>query len=113
MSGTPVTVYDTALNGITIPRIGDYQVWDAAGNVVEPKFRAFAEGGIVTELTTGLVGEAGDEAVITLSRLDASGGTTINVTVNVMGNTMLGRDQATARELVSILKPELERIISY
>jgi len=43
----------------------------------------FATGGIVTRPTLGMVGEAGPEAVIPLSKLNMGGGsTTINVTVN-------------------------------
>ena len=48
-------------------------------------FSAFANGGIVNSAQLGLVGEAGPEAIIPLSRLEgmmAGGGTTINLTVN-------------------------------
>jgi len=45
----------------------------------------FAEGGIVTQPTVGLLGEAGPEAVLPLSRLSEvamRGPTTINITIN-------------------------------
>ncbi len=41
-----------------------------------------ATGGIVTKPTLAMVGEAGPEAVIPLSQLGRSGGTTVNITVN-------------------------------
>lgn len=41
----------------------------------------FADGGIVTRPTLGLIGEAGPEAVIPLSQM-GSGGTTVNITIN-------------------------------
>jgi len=42
---------------------------------------AMAEGGIVTRATTALIGEAGPEAVIPLSKMGGMG-TTVNITVN-------------------------------
>jgi hypothetical protein len=42
----------------------------------------FANGGIVTRPTLGLVGEAGAEAVIPLNRANGLGGTSIAITVN-------------------------------
>jgi hypothetical protein len=48
-------------------------------------FMAFADGGIVNSAQLGLVGEAGPEAIIPLSRLEGmmgGGGTQISVTVN-------------------------------
>jgi len=42
----------------------------------------FADGGIVTGPTLGLIGEAGPEAVIPLDRMDSMGGT-YNITVNM------------------------------
>jgi phage-related minor tail protein len=51
----------------------------AAFNAATP----FAKGGIVTSPMLGLVGEAGPEAIIPLSRSGNSGiGATINLTVN-------------------------------
>ena len=43
---------------------------------------AFANGGIVTKAMIGLVGEAGPEAIIPLSKLNDTSGTTINISVN-------------------------------
>jgi phage-related protein len=56
-----------------------------------PKFKLpfFAEGGIVTKPTLGMVGEGGEsEAIIPLSKLDKfiNGGGGKNVTVNITGN---------------------------
>ena len=42
----------------------------------------FAKGGIVKAPTLGIVGEAGPEAIIPLSKMGAMGGQTINLTVN-------------------------------
>lgn len=49
-----------------------------------PKWTAFAEGGIVTQPTMGLVGEAGPEAIIPLRKADQvlGGNTTVNVYVS-------------------------------
>jgi phage-related minor tail protein len=43
----------------------------------------FANGGIVTSPTLGIIGEAGPEAVIPLDRMGGMGGN--NVTINVQG----------------------------
>jgi hypothetical protein len=60
----------------------------------------FADGGIVTRPTVGLVGEAGPEAIIPLSQLGVSGGT-INVTVNAG----MGADGAeVGRQVVEALR---------
>ena len=62
----------------------------------------FADGGIVTAPTLGMVGEAGPEAIIPLSRSGGSGiGTTINLTVNAG----MGTDGAAVGEqIVSALR---------
>jgi hypothetical protein len=55
-----------------------------------PEIPKLADGGIVTKPTLALVGEAGPEAVIPLSKMQgASGGMTVNVTVN---GDVSGRD---------------------
>ena len=46
----------------------------------------FAEGGIVTGPTVGLVGEAGPEAIIPLDKMGSMGGTT-NITINMPAGT--------------------------
>lgn len=68
----------------------------AAGRITNKLSRmpAFANGGIVTSPTVGLIGEAGPEAVIPLSRLNKTGGT-YNITVNAgMGanGTQIGKE---------------------
>jgi hypothetical protein len=55
------------------------------GNSAFANMPRFADGGIVTGPTMGLVGEAGPEAIIPLSRLGGmGGGQTVNVTVNTV-----------------------------
>lgn len=51
--------------------------------------RAFADGGIVTGPTLGLVGEAGPEAIIPLDQLSGLGG---GITVNVAGSVITEND---------------------
>ena len=53
-------------------------------------FTPMADGGIVTRPTTALIGEAGAEAVIPLSKKNALGG----ITVNINGGTYLSEDVA-------------------
>ena len=56
---------------------------------------ALAEGGIVNKPTLALIGEAGPEAVVPLSKMGASGGNVYNITVNAgMGTNgaQVGRD---------------------
>jgi hypothetical protein len=52
------------------------------GETIKGLVPKFADGGIVTRPTLGLVGEAGPEAIIPLSQLGRGGGTNINITVN-------------------------------
>lgn len=54
---------------------------DAQGNSIFGTIPAFASGGIVTGPTLGLVGEAGPEAIVPLSKADRFGAT-YNITVN-------------------------------
>ena len=66
----------------------------------------FADGGIVTGPTLGLVGEAGPEAVIPLDRLGRlGGGPTINVTVNGAVDPV-----ATAKQIRQILQRDQSRL---
>lgn len=53
------------------------------------KIWPFAEGGIVTAPTIGLVGEAGPEAIIPLDRLNNMGG---GITINIAGSVISERD---------------------
>ncbi len=66
--------------------------WSGLKNVI-----GFAEGGIVTQPTFAMVGEAGPEAIIPLSRLSAvgAGGVNISVVVNgdVSGQELVNRVQ--------------------
>lgn len=66
----------------------------------------FADGGIVTRPTLGLVGEAGPEAIIPLSKAGALGGG--GITINISGTFM--DDRAAARrmgdELMRVLKQQ-------
>lgn len=68
----------------------------------------FAEGGIVTGPTLGLLGEAGPEAVIPLDRLRGGGGGT-NITINLQGDFYT--DDETAERfgdaLARVLKNQL------
>jgi TP901 family phage tail tape measure protein len=52
------------------------------GRLEVPKLKPMAIGGIVTGPTAALIGEAGPEAVIPLSKLGNMGGNTYNVTIN-------------------------------
>ena len=66
----------------------------------------FADGGIVTGPTLGLVGEAGPEAVIPLDRLGRlGGGPTISVTVNGAVDPV-----ATAKQIRQILQRDQSRL---
>jgi hypothetical protein len=63
-----------------------------------PEIPAFAKGGIVTAPTVGLIGEAGPEAIIPLSKFSGlgQGASTIHVTVNVSGSVIQERDLAVS-----------------
>jgi len=68
------------------------------------KFWPFADGGIVTQPTLGLIGEAGPEAVIPLNQMGAMG--TTNITVNMPagadGNDIVAALEAYVRRNGSI-----------
>ena len=61
-------------------------------------FTAFANGGIVTKPTLGLVGEAGPEAIIPLSQMGnmSGGGVTINVTGGLSTSAEIGQSVVNA-----------------
>jgi hypothetical protein len=69
------------------------------------QFWPFAEGGVVTRPTLGLVGEAGSEAVIPLNRFGSLGGQTINV--------YLQGDFYTTEEVAERWASSLARILKY
>jgi hypothetical protein len=92
MDSFPVTPEDQALfSGL------DSLDWSS----IFPGFTAFANGGIVTGPTLGLIGEAGPEAVIPLSKGGKIGGTTINLTVNAGMGT---QGAEVGRQIVDALK---------
>lgn len=79
-----------------------------------PQLPAFAEGGIVTRPTVGLIGEAGAEAVIPLSKLGKGGlggGTTINI--NWSGAVDERAAEMVAREVARILDVEGRTSIAF
>lgn len=63
--------------------------------------RRFAKGGVVTGPTNALIGEAGPEAVIPLSRMGQMGGNTININVQV---SPLSNPAEVGQAVVSALK---------
>ena len=66
--------------------------------------RQFATGGIVTQATMGIIGEAGPEAVIPLNRAgDLVGGNRTEVHVHVSGSVFATKEQM-AREVVAALQ---------
>ena len=68
-----------------------------------PQIPMLAEGGIVTSPTLAMIGEAGSEAVIPLSKMGGMGGG-INVVVNVQGSVVQEQDLAvTVRDQIAIL----------
>ena len=68
-----------------------------------PTIPLLAEGGIVTKPTLAMVGEAGSEAVIPLSKMGNMGGG-INVVVNVQGTVVQEHDLAISfRDQIAIL----------
>ena len=67
-----------------------------------PQIPLLAEGGIVTSPTLAMIGEAGSEAVIPLSKMGAMSG--INVVVNVQGSVVQEQDLAiSVRDQIAIL----------
>lgn len=87
--------------GIVIPGVAATIPAPSSGNWFGG-IRLFADGGIVTRPTMGLVGESGPEAIIPLSQYDrGGGGQTINLTVNAG----MGTDGAeVGRQIVDALK---------
>ena len=67
-----------------------------------PQIPMLAEGGIVTSPTLAMIGEAGSEAVIPLSKMGGMGG--MNVVVNVQGSVVQEQDLAiSVRDQIAIL----------
>jgi hypothetical protein len=68
-----------------------------------PQIPMLAEGGIVTSPTLAMIGEAGSEAVIPLSKMSGMGGG-MNITINVQGSVIQEKDLAvTVRDNIAQL----------
>ena len=68
-----------------------------------PLIPHLADGGIVTSPTVALIGEAGPEAIVPLSKMGGMGGG-INITVNVAGSVVQEQDLAVSvRDQIAIL----------
>lgn len=84
---------------------------DVVGGIGRAIGGLFAEGGVVTRPTVGLIGEAGEpEAVIPLSRAKEfgfGGGREINITVNISGPTIF--DDITYGQFVRQLSRDLQK----
>ena len=78
-------IKSSALSGIGLGSIAN----GAAGAMGLPNFLPFANGGIVTGPTLGLVGEAGPEAIIPLSQMGRMGGVTVIVNGDVSGRELV------------------------
>ena len=90
-----VSAYNSAVAVVSAPI-------KAVGSAVKSVVSKFADGGIVTGPTLGLVGEAGPEAIIPLSQLGSAGG---GVVINLQG------DFYTSTEVAETFGNELARII--
>ena len=90
-----VSAYNAAVSAVSAPI-------KAVGGAVKSVVSKFADGGIVTGPTLGLVGEAGPEAIIPLSQLGSTGG---GVVINLQG------DFYTSTEVAETFGNELARII--
>ncbi len=88
------SAYNSVVSAVSAPIKG-------AVSAVKSVISKFADGGIVTGPTLGLVGEAGPEAIIPLSKLGQGGGLTIN----------LNGDFYTTTEVAEEFGNELARII--
>jgi hypothetical protein len=73
---------------------------DSAASSAYAHMYAFANGGIVTGPTMGLVGEAGPEAIIPLDRLGKMGGATYNINVTAG----VGDPAAIGQQIVTYIK---------
>jgi phage-related protein/predicted nucleic acid-binding Zn-ribbon protein len=92
----------------TIPAFDFAGVHTAAVNVGLNHITPFATGGIVTAPTLGLVGEAGPEAIIPLSRARdvlPSGG----ITINVQASAVLADQYAIAGAVTDALRTAVQR----
>lgn len=74
--------------------------------------RPFAQGGIVTSATYSLIGEAGPEAVIPLSRMNGLTGSPINVNVTVNAGAVADRDALSKSVTTAIVDGVKRGIVS-
>jgi type III secretory pathway component EscR len=77
----------SAINASMSSRVGNVGSTQAFG--FSPSLPRFAEGGIVTGPTVGLIGEAGPEAIIPLSKAGGLGGVTVNIYGDVTGTEII------------------------
>ena len=91
----------------TIPAfsIAGKQLWGEQFVEILPNIPALAEGGIVTSPTLALIGEAGPEAVVPLSKGGGYGAHTFNISINVGGVT----DRSDKRDLAMQISDEIQR----
>ena len=102
--GAPVISGDISPGFIPSPFDPNVPIVDIGPGFFEGIFNAatpFARGGIVTAPTIGLVGEAGPEAVIPLSRAGSMMGNTYNINVNV---PVTSDPSETGRQIVEAIK---------
>jgi len=92
-----------------------------APSISLPGIPGRAGGGSVSANTTYMVGEHGPELFSSRSPgtivpngalATGGGGRTVVVNLTVSGNTMLANDSQSARQLASILRPELNRLVT-
>ena len=88
-------------NDLAVQELRDQGIrYGYTGGSVPTGMPRFAEGGIVTGPTMGLVGEAGPEAIIPLDRLGKMGGATYNINVTAG----VGDPQVIGQQIVTYIK---------
>lgn len=88
-----------AINSVT-KSLASGPSFGIGGNTLLPHF---ASGGIVTQPTVGLIGEAGPEAIIPLNKANSLG----SVQITITGNTFMGDREAAEKigdQIISALK---------
>jgi hypothetical protein len=93
-AGTGKNAYEGSGSGLSVLGSGNYGGLAGAGIYGGGGMPVMANGGVVTNPTVALIGEAGPEAVIPLSRMGSMGST--YVTVNVAGSVSTERDLVDA-----------------
>lgn len=74
-----------------------------------PKIPALAEGGIVTAPTLAMIGEAGPEAVVPLSKMDRYGAA--GVIVNINWSSLARPSDSEIRQVAQLINRELGRMV--